>query len=98
MNPDITDYVFNTDELAVIRELARFKEVINEAAVRYSPNVLCNYLFLLSQQFNTFYNSYSILQAESETTISVRIFITRAVMQIIATGLKILGIQTPHKM
>jgi arginyl-tRNA synthetase len=97
-NPNISEYTFNTDELAVVRELSKFNEVISEAAIRYSPNVLCNYLFTLSQKFNAFYNSNSILQADSETAIVVRIWITKAVMHIVATGLGILGIQTPDKM
>jgi arginyl-tRNA synthetase len=41
---------------------------------------------------------HSVLSANTENTVMVRLGITKAVMQILATGLGILGIQTPDRM
>ncbi len=54
-------YVSQPEELLLLRLLYRFPDVVEEAAVKFSPNLLCNYLFELASQFNLFYQKYKIL-------------------------------------
>ncbi|MHA2055702.1 MAG: arginine--tRNA ligase domain-containing protein, partial [Candidatus Hodarchaeales archaeon] len=54
------------EELSVLRTIVHFPEVVQEAAERYSPNLICNYLYDLAQKFNTFYNAHRILERKSE--------------------------------
>lgn len=54
-------YEYNDAEVAILRWLERFPEVVVEAGLRYAPNMICTYLYELAQRFNTFYNKYSIL-------------------------------------
>lgn len=94
----IDNYSFNKDELRLVQKLSQFKEVISQAARELAPNFICNYLYDLSKTYNTFYNSQSILHAKTRQAITVRLGMTKAVMQVLSNGLKILGIGTPEKM
>jgi isoleucyl-tRNA synthetase len=42
----------NSYELSVLRKLLKFPETVTQVAEDYLPNLLCNYLFELSQTFN----------------------------------------------
>jgi arginyl-tRNA synthetase len=85
----------NSEELAVLRSLVRFPEVIVGAAKSYSPNLLCNYLYGLASKYNTFYNKHKIIGSESE---DFRLMLTFGVGQVLKNGLKLLGIETPERM
>jgi len=49
------------EELSLLRTFHRFPEIVGEAAGNFAPNILCNYLFDLSQKFNLFYQKHKIL-------------------------------------
>jgi arginyl-tRNA synthetase len=83
------------EELAVLRALVKFPEVVQNAAKAYSPNLLCNYLYELSSKFNSFYNADKIIGSENE---EFRLSLTSAVGQVLKNGLKMLGIETPERM
>ncbi len=90
---------FNDEELAGLRWIYRFPEVVEEAANRYSPNLVCNYLFELAARFNTFYNKHSILTPpEGGQTKQFRVAMTAAVGQVLYNGLNLLGIEAPEVM
>lgn len=86
-----------TEERDVLRLLARFPEIVQEAAERLSPNVLCTYLFDLAQAFNVFYQKCPILKAEGEIG-EFRLSLTESTGEILKKGLAFLGIQAPSKM
>lgn len=54
----------NAEELACLRYFYRFNEILQASATNFSPNLLCNFLFGLSQRYNTFYNKHRILNSE----------------------------------
>jgi arginyl-tRNA synthetase len=83
------------EELAVLRTLIRFSEVISASATSYSPNLLCNYLYDLAQKYNGFYNKDKIIGGENE---EFRLALTAGVGQVLKNGLKILGIEAPERM
>ena len=85
----------NKEEEAVLRTLIHYPEVIKQAANNFSPNLLANYLFSLSQKYNNFYNNHRILESDNK---EFRIKLTSATSQILKNGLKILNIPTPEKM
>ena len=55
----------NAEELRVLRWIYRFPEVVEEAAERQAPNLVCNFLYELAQRFNSFYNKHSILNPKT---------------------------------
>ena len=88
----------NKEELAILRWIYRFPEVVEEAARRYAPNLVCTFLYELAQRFNTFYNQHSILSADSPSVISFRLGLTKAVGQVLKNGLTLLGIEALERM
>jgi len=80
------------EEENLIRTLLHFEEIIEEAAEKYSPNILCTYLFELAQSFSTFYEKEKIAGN------SFRLVLTKATGQVIKNGLNILGIEVVEKM
>lgn len=82
-------------ELAILRSLIKFGEVIESSAESYSPNFLCNYLFDLAQKFNSFYNADKIIGSDKE---NFRLSLTAATGTVLKNGLKLLGIESPDKM
>lgn len=84
-------------EISIVKKLAEFKEIVLKSANSYSPNILANYLFELAQDFNTFYQSIPVLAAERKLKQS-RLAIVKAFSIVLATGLGLLGIQTPEEM
>jgi len=86
------------EEVALLRTIYKFPEVIQEAGENFAPNLICNFLFDLAQKYNLFYNKQPILKAESEELKNFRLALTMTVGQVIKNGLYLLGIETPEKM
>jgi arginyl-tRNA synthetase len=86
------------EEVDILREIYKFPEIVQEAAEKFSPNLICNFVFDLAKKYNLFYDSYPILKAENEKTKNFRLILTKAVAQILKNSLLILGIETPQKM
>lgn len=93
----IKDLRLETEERELLRMLTKFEEVVVEAAERFAPNILCTYLFELSQSFNLFYQKCPILKSEGETK-NMRLILTEKAGDVIKRGLNLLGIQSPEKM
>ena len=105
-----TPYQINQEELAILRWIYRFPEVVMEAAKQYAPNLICTFLYELAQRFNTYYNKHRILENNEQKAMNneqktmnkeqreFRLLMTAAVGQTLKNGLTLLGIQTPEKM
>ena len=85
----------NPEELALLRTLSTFPEIVASSAEAFSPNVLCNYLFDLAQKFNLFYQKHKIIGSDQE---AFRLALTLGVGQVIKNGLNLLGISAPEHM
>jgi arginyl-tRNA synthetase len=86
------------EELAVLRKLIQFPEVLEQVAEDYLPNILANYLFELSQTFNSFYQEIPVLQEENNQIKDFRLQLISATAQVISNGLYLLGIDAPEEM
>ncbi|MCL4393071.1 arginine--tRNA ligase [Patescibacteria group bacterium] len=85
----------NDDEINLARYIYKFQDAIYES--KLSPNILTEYLLNLSKTFNSFYEKHSILKTQTEVR-NTRLALTYKTMQIIKTGLDLLGINTIEKM
>jgi len=81
-------------EIQLLKLLYRFPEIIEQAAENYAPNLICNYLFEISQNFNAFYESSPILRAENK----MRLSLVAATAQVVKNGLNLLGIEVLERM
>ena len=96
---------FNIDEeiisndvvLAVAKELAGFKNVIELAANNYEPSYIARYAVDLAQAFNKFYNECPIL-VEDEKVKASRLAIVAATKYTLKNALALLGIMAPEQM
>jgi len=86
------------EELDILRTMYRFPEVVQEAAQKYAPNLVCNFVFELAQLYNNFYNTHSVLQADTQEQKQFRLLLTSAVAQLIQNNLSLLGIKTLDRM
>jgi arginyl-tRNA synthetase len=79
-------------------QLEQFPSAIIDAAKELNPSVIANYLFGLSQQFNSFYAEHSIANAESADAKNFRLQLASMTSNVIKSGMQLLGIQVPSKM
>ena len=93
---DLTPLVEDSEK-ALIKELNRYKGVIESSALQYEPHQLAYYLRELANNFHSYYNAYPFLLddvALSQARLSL-IFATKLV---IVNGLTILGVNAPDSM
>jgi len=93
----LPNYQPNSDELAIVRVICHFEEVVKEAAKNFSPNLIANFLYSLSQKYNNFYNQHRILGEEKQKE-QFRLLLTSAVAQTLKNGLNLLGIEVLEQM
>ena len=88
----------NTDvERELVKKLAAYPEVLQQAALAYEPHQLSNYLKDLASQFHGWYNDHMVLHEEANTR-NARLLLSLAVKQVLANGLTLLGVTAPTKM
>ena len=85
-------------EKELIKNLAQFPEVIQQAAKSYSPALIANYTYDLVKEYNSFYQSVSILGETDETKKVFRVQLSQKVAQIIKNAFRLLGIDVPSRM
>ncbi len=94
-NLDPTNLNLNAAELSVLREIVKFKAKIIEAAERFNPGVLAEFLLNVARKYNEFYAKNRIIGSDNE---AFRIFLTRSTASLLHLGLELLGIKTLTKM
>jgi len=82
---------------ALTKELSKYRGVLLDSALSYSPSSLCQYLFGLSQNFNSFYQNVRLSEMEVEER-GILLAVVRSVMSTVEHGLDILGISVVEKM
>ncbi|HNZ84429.1 MAG TPA: arginine--tRNA ligase [bacterium] len=85
----------NNEEMSLVKEFYKFEEKIIEAAERFSPSVVAEYILGIARKYNEFYAKNWIINQKEEV---FRVFLTRTAASIIETGLDLLGIETVEKM
>ncbi len=96
---DVTGYNdLNKFELALIKLLLIYPDIIDEAATEYSPSIVANYCYDLAKTYHRFYHEVRILSAETEDAKSFRLLLSKTVARTIKHGMKLLGIEMPERM
>ena len=94
----IGDIQMNVKEVSLIRMLHDYPEIINESARTLNPSLVANFLYDLAKEFNQFYHDYSILSADNQEQVGLRLLIVEAIGQIVESGMDLLGIEVPERM
>jgi arginyl-tRNA synthetase len=85
-------------EKELIKQLAIFPEVIQNAAHQYSPALIANYTYELVKEYNSFYQSVSILGESNQDLKIWRIQLSKKVASSIQQAFSLLGIEVPDRM
>ncbi len=91
------NYEPNAQEFEVIKQLAVFPEILQEAAEKYEPSYIARYAVDLAQKYNKFYIECKILSETGDKKL-FRLALTKVTLQTLKNSLKILGIGVPDKM
>jgi arginyl-tRNA synthetase len=83
------------EEIELVKELAEFPEVLRRAAAAYEPHRVTAYLEGLARIAHAWYHKYRVLGEPEE---AARLVLARAVKQVLANGLTLLGIRAPERM
>ena len=81
----------------LLRLLSRFPDVVKEAADKYEPSMITRAVTDIAQAYNKFYYEHRVLDAEPAVS-AARVALTKAVKDVIKTGLWLIGIEAPERM
>jgi arginyl-tRNA synthetase len=84
-------------EVALIRRLTSYPEVLERAAADLEPHQVVYYLRDLAGEFHAYYNAHKFIIDDAELR-NARLNLVAATRQVLANGLKILSVSAPEKM
>jgi len=84
-------------EKNILKELSRYKSVLESSAMQYEPHQLAYYLRDLSTHFHSYYNACKFIVEDKNLT-QARLSLIHATRQILINGLSILGVSAPESM
>jgi len=85
------------EEIDLIKNMARFPEVIKASAKLMEPHRIPYYLIDLASLFHSYYNKHKVLSDDFALT-KGRLYLILAVKKVIRNGLNLLGVSAPEKM
>ena len=93
----LSNYEMNVDELALVKYIYKFEDILLDSAKKYEPSILARYITEVAKLFNKFYNSCPINNQEKNIK-EFRLVLTYCSRLLIEIGLGLLGMDTPKKM
>ena len=98
-SPGVThlEHLTETHEQDLLKTLARYPELVEEAALSEEPHQLTHYLRELANDFHTYYNAHQFL-VEDAALRDARLKLILAVRQVLRNGLNLIGVSAPETM
>ena len=100
-NADVNLTVINTDngsQMQLMLEVAKFNEIIENAAEELAPHKICSYVYDLSNAFNRFYHETKILAEENQTKKAGYIALINLTINVLEQCIDLLGFSAPDRM
>lgn len=94
----VSDLALEEKEKELIKQVALFPEVIENAAKTYSPALIANYTYDLVKEYNSFYQSTPILATDNQILKNFRVQLSKKVGDTIKAAFSLLGIEVPERM
>jgi len=85
-------------EMSLIKKLAVYPIVIDEACEGCNPHLITNCLFDIASRFNQFYRDCPVLPEQNTELRIARVMLVDATRIVIKNGLDLLGIEAPNEM
>ena len=98
-SPDAVDFSLLTDptELALIKQIAGYSDIVRLAARDYDPSFINRYLTDLAAAFHKFYNACRI-KGEAEDLLNARLLLADTARSVLKNGMELIGCSAPEKM
>lgn len=90
--------ILHEKEKELVKQIALFPEIIQNAAQNHSPALIANYTYDLVKEFNSFYQNVSILGEENHDKKVFRVQLSHKVADTIKLAFGLLGIDVPERM
>ena len=91
------DLLVEDREMALLRAVSRYPEVIESAARLRAPHLMAHYLTDVATEFHGYYNAHQFL-VEDENLRNARLNLVEATRIVLVNGLALLGISAPEEM
>ena len=91
------DTLVENEPLALMRELAKYSEVLASSAQALEPHQLATYLREVATQLHGFYNAHTFL-VDDDAVRGARLSLAVATQSVLADGLALLGVSAPDSM
>ena len=85
-------------EIKLIKQLARFSLIVEDASSGCKPHIVANYLYETASKFNQFYRDCPVLPEKNNMLRKSRITLVDATRIVLQNALELLGISAPEEM
>jgi len=85
------------EEMALIKALNRFPELVSGAAAALEPHRLTFFANDLAALFHSYYNKHKVISEDPELS-RARLFLMKTLQIVLKNNLKLLGVSAPDKM
>ena len=94
------DYSVITDDEAqdVLMLISHFPQVVRKAMEQSEPSLITRHTTQLAQAYNKYYFEHRIMDESDPAGTAARVNLTRAVRDVIKTGLYLIGVEAPERM
>ena len=94
---NVIEHLTQDHEEALVKQLCKYRQALESAAVGMAPHRLLNFLRELAGEFHSYYNQCQFLVDDNQLR-NARLVLVSAVRQVLANGLGLLGVSAPQKM
>ena len=88
----------NESEKALMLEIAKFNEMINNVYTEIAPHKICAYIYDVANAFNKFYHETKILAEEDAQKKAGYIALLKLTKDVLETCIDLLGFEAPERM
>ena len=88
----------NESEKALMLEIAKFNEMINNVYAEIAPHKICAYIYDVTNAFNKFYHETKILAEEDAQKKAGYIALLKLTKDVLETCIDLLGFEAPERM
>ncbi|MEM4285010.1 MAG: arginine--tRNA ligase [Candidatus Nitrosocaldus sp.] len=98
MGIDIDSTHIGSEEIALVKAIARFDMVVEDTVKSLNPKTIARYCYTLAMVFNEFYEKVPVLHEKDEHLIKMRLSLVRAFITTMSNCMSLLGIDALERM
>ncbi len=98
LNDAAIELLIQSEELILLKEMARYPELVKNAALDLAPHRIIFYLQGLAGKFHSYYNKHRVISAEDQELSKARLWMVQALRTVFHNGLLLIGVKAPDSM